>query len=41
MIKLGFQLVTVGNDQRYMSAGAKSAVSKLKEIKTKDESKAY
>jgi len=41
MIKLGFQLVTVGNDQSYMSAGAKSAVSKLKEIKTKDESKAY
>jgi len=41
MINLGFQLVTIGSDQRYMSAGAKSAVSKLKTIDSKEESKAY
>ena len=41
MIDLGFQFVTIGSDQRYMSAGAKSAVSKLKSIKSKEESKAY
>ena len=41
MINLGFQLVTIGSDQRYMSAGAKSAVSKLKNIKSKEDSKAY
>ena len=40
MIDLGFQLVTIGSDQRYMSAGAKSSVSKLKNIKSKEESKA-
>ena len=41
MIELGFNLVTIGSDQRYMSAGAKSAVSKLKSVKSKEESKAY
>tara|TARA_Y100000590_G_scaffold459708_1_gene617451 strand:- start:1542 stop:2333 length:792 start_codon:yes stop_codon:yes gene_type:complete len=41
MINLGFQLVTIGSDQRYMSAGAKSAISKLKTVKSKEESKAY
>ena len=41
MIDIGFQLVTIGSDQRYMSAGAKSSVSKLKNIKSKEESKAY
>ena len=41
MIKLGFQLVTIGSDQRYMSAGAKSAVSKLKSVKSNEDSKAY
>ncbi len=41
MIELGFQLVTIGSDQRYMSAGAKSAVSKLKIVDSKEESKAY
>ena len=41
MIKIGFQLVTIGSDQRYMSAGAKAAVSKLKTIKSEEESKAY
>ena len=41
MLELGFNLVTIGSDQRYMSAGAKSAVSKLKNIKSKEDSKAY
>ena len=33
MIKLGFNLVTVGSDQRFMSAGAKSSIEKLKGLK--------
>ena len=41
MIDLGFNLVTIGSDQRYMSAGAKEAVSKLKTVKSKQDSKAY
>ena len=41
MISLGFQLVTVGSDQRYMSAGAREAVSKLKTIKSKEDLKGY
>tara|TARA_B100001123_G_scaffold63255_1_gene69386 strand:+ start:65 stop:856 length:792 start_codon:yes stop_codon:yes gene_type:complete len=41
MIELGFQLVTVGSDQRYMSAGARSAVSKLKTLKSKEDLKGY
>ena len=41
MLHLGFNLVTFGSDQRFMSAGAKSGVSKLKSIKAKEESKAY
>ena len=41
MLDLGFNLVTIGSDQRYMSAGAKEAVSKLKTIKSKEQSKAY
>ena len=40
MIKKGFQLVTVGSDQRFMSAGAKDSVSKFKDIKSK-ETKGY
>ena len=40
MIKKGFQLVTVGSDQRFMSGGAKNALEKLKGIKAK-ESKGY
>ena len=36
MIKKGFQLVTVGSDQRFMSAGAKDAISRFKKINTKD-----
>ena len=41
MIKLGFKLVTVGADQRYMSAGAKAAVDKIKKTSSKDNSKTY
>ena len=41
MLELGFNLVTIGSDQRYMSAGAKSAVSKLKSVKSNEDSKAY
>ena len=36
MIKKGFQLVTVGSDQRFMSSGAKSVLQKLKGIKNKE-----
>jgi len=35
MIEMGFQLVTAGSDQRYMSDGAKSVLEKLKKIKSK------
>ena len=41
MIDLGFNLVTVGSDQRYMSSGAKEAISKLKLTKSSEESKSY
>ncbi len=41
MINNGFNLVTIGSDQRYMSSGAKSAISKLKSINQKEDSKAY
>jgi len=40
MIKKGFQLVTVGSDQRFMSNGAKESISKLKKTSLK-ESKGY
>ena len=36
MIKKGFQLVTVGSDQRFMSGGAKEAIGKFKDIKSKE-----
>ncbi len=36
MIKKGFQLVTVGSDQRFMSGGAKEVLSKFKKIKPKE-----
>ena len=36
MISKGFQLVTVGSDQRFMSAGAKNSVSRFKKIVSKD-----
>ena len=41
MISLGFNLVTVGSDQRFMSAGAKKAVEKIKNTKKETESKGY
>ena len=41
MINLGFKLVTIGTDQRYMSAGAKAAVDKIKQNSIKDDSKTY
>ena len=41
MIKKGFQLVTIGSDQRYMSAASKSALGKLKKDKIKDSGKGY
>ena len=41
MIKKGFQLVTIGSDQRYMTAASKSALSKLKKDQKKDSSKGY
>ena len=40
MIKRGFQFVTVGSDQRFLSAGAKESIGKIKKINTK-ESKTY
>ena len=36
MIKKGFQLVTVGSDQRFMSSGAKESISKLKKTSFKE-----
>ncbi len=41
MINLGFKLVTIGADQRYMAAGAKTAIDKVRKISTKDTSKTY
>ena len=41
MIDRGFNLVTVGSDQRFMSAGAKNSVEKIKNIKKKEEAKGY
>ena len=41
MINLGFKFVTIGADQRYMAAGAKAAIDKVRKISTKDISKTY
>ena len=41
MIDKGFNLVTVGSDSRYIAAGAKSDLEKLKDIKNKSVSKSY
>ena len=41
MIKKGFQLVTIGSDQRYMTSASKAALSKLKKDKDKDTGKGY
>ena len=39
MISKGFNLVTVGSDQRFMSGGAKVAIEKIKGKQKKEESK--
>ena len=41
MISKGFNLVTVGSDQRFMSTGARSAIEKIKGTKKGAESKGY
>jgi len=41
MVKKGFQFVTIGSDQRYMTAAAKDALSKIKKDQKKDTGKGY
>ena len=41
MIKKGFQPVTIGSVQRYMTAASKSALNKLKKDTSKDSGKGY
>ena len=41
MIDLGFNFVTIGSDQRAMSAGSKGIVEKMKGSTKAEESKAY
>tara|TARA_B100000029_G_scaffold233716_1_gene230992 strand:- start:1507 stop:2298 length:792 start_codon:yes stop_codon:yes gene_type:complete len=41
MIDMGFQFVTVGSDKRFISAGAKSTISKLRNVGVKKETKTY
>ena len=41
MITKGFDLVTVGSDQRFMSAGAKAAIQKIKGPKKRSDIKGY
>ncbi len=41
MISKGFDLVTVGSDQRFMSSGAKSVIDKIKGTKKKLDTKGY
>ena len=41
MIKKGFQLVTIGTDQRFMTAAAKTALSIIKKDQKKDTGKGY
>ena len=41
MITKGFDLVTVGSDQRFMSAGAKAAIQKIKGPKKDSDIKGY
>ena len=41
MIGLGFKLVTLGADQRYLSAGAKAAIDKIRKNNPKEVSKTY
>ena len=41
MLSIGFNLVTVGADQRFMSAGAKTAIEKIKGQSRGTDSKGY
>ena len=41
MIKKGFQLVTIGTDQRFMTAAAKNALSIIRKDQKKDTGKGY
>ena len=41
MISKGFNLVTVGADQRFMSSGAKKAIEIIKGVKKEPGSKGY
>ena len=41
MISKGFNLVTIGSDQRFMSSGAKSVVERIKGKKKSTDSKGY
>ena len=41
MVSLGFNLVTIGSDQRFMSAGSKQAVESIKGKKKGPDSKGY
>ena len=41
MVSIGFNLVTVGADQRFMSSGAKAVIEKIKGTKKGSESKGY
>ena len=41
MIDKGFNFVTIGADQRAMSAGARAIVEKMKGSSKKEEAKAY
>ena len=41
MISKGFNLVTVGSDQRFMSAGAKEAIENIKGLKKGPDTKGY
>ena len=41
MIKKGFQLVTIGMDQRFMVAAAKGALSVIRKDQKKDTGKGY
>ena len=41
MIKKGFQLVTIGTDQRFMTAASKAALSIIRKDQKKDTGKKY
>mgnify|MGYP003326248555 FL=1 len=41
MISKGFDLVTIGSDQRFISEGAKSIVEKIKDLKKGTTAKGY